>query len=129
MMGPVTILGVRNEDLMPATSHPPISLRRCTDEAPSDEALLIAVARGESGAGSAFVGRFQQSVYGLARAIIGDPVEAEDIAEEALTRAWHQARTFDPHRLPASRWVLRITRNLAIDAIRRQRGSPSMRRV
>jgi RNA polymerase sigma factor (sigma-70 family) len=106
---------------MPTTSHPPTSLRCCTDEPPSDEALLIAVARGESGAGRAFVRRFQQGVYGLARAISGDPVQAEGIAQQALSRAWRQAGTFDPHRGSASTWVLRITRNLAVDAIRHQR--------
>jgi RNA polymerase sigma-70 factor (ECF subfamily) len=70
------------------------------------------------------VRRFQRSAYGLAKAIIGDPTKAEDIAQKALTRALHEAGTFDPHRDSASIWVLRITRDLAVEAFRRQGGEP-----
>ena len=109
---------------MPATSHPSTALHCCTDEDPSDEALIVAVARGDTGAERAFVHRFQHLVYGLAKAIVGDPVQAEDIAEEALTRAWRRAGTFDPHGGSARRWLLRITRNVAVEAVRRDRLQP-----
>jgi RNA polymerase sigma-70 factor (ECF subfamily) len=128
-MRTVTILGVRNEALMPATSHPASSLRCCTEEDPSDEVLIMAAARGEATAQRAFVRRFQHRVYGLANAIVADPVQAEAVAEEALTRAWRQARTFDPHRGSAGRWILRMTRNLAVDSVRRQRGQMGQRVV
>jgi RNA polymerase sigma-70 factor (ECF subfamily) len=114
---------------MPATSHPSSALRCCTDEDPSDEALIVAVARGEAGAERAFVHRFQHPVYGLAKAIVGDPTQAEDVAEEALTRSWRQAGTFDPHGGSARTWLLRITRNLAVEAVRRERLQPLDHRV
>ena len=109
---------------MPATSQPTTALRCCTDEDPSDEALIVAAARNDAGAERAFVHRFQDPVYGLAKAIVGDPVQAEDIAEEALTRAWRRAGTFDPHGSSARRWLLRITRNVAVEAVRRDRLQP-----
>jgi RNA polymerase sigma-70 factor (ECF subfamily) len=114
---------------MPATSHPSTALRCCSDEDPSDEALILAVARSDAGAERAFVHRFQHLVYGLAKAIVGDPVQAEDIAEEALTRAWRQAGTFDPHGGSARKWLLRITRTVAVEAVRRGRLQQMDRRV
>jgi len=54
----------------------------------------------------------------LARRILGDTAAAEDVAAEALARAfasWPKVREL-PYR---DAWVLRVTSNLAIDAARR----------
>jgi len=91
----------------------------------SDEALLTGMGLGESGAAAAFVKRFQARVFGLALSIVGDPALAEDIAQEALTRAWRNAAAFDPRRGAVATWLLTITRNLAIDALRLHRGRPT----
>jgi len=55
----------------------------------------------------------------LARRILGDTAPAEDVAAEALARAfasWPKLREL-PYR---DAWVLRVTSNLAIDAARRR---------
>jgi RNA polymerase sigma-70 factor (ECF subfamily) len=80
---------------------------------------------GERAAASAFVKRFQARVYGLALSIVGDPVLAEDLAQEALTKAWRNASAYDPRRGAVATWLLTITRNLAIDALRLHRARPS----
>lgn len=55
----------------------------------------------------------------LARRIVGDPVVAEDVAAEALARAY--ARWAKISELPwRDGWVLRVASNLAIDHVRRQ---------
>ena len=90
----------------------------------SDEALISAMAQRHDGATVAFVRRFQRRVYGLARSIVNDPGAAEEISQEALVKAWRHAPTFDPRRASAERWVLTITRNLAIDHLRRRRAEP-----
>lgn len=69
--------------------------------------------------------RFQARVYGLALSIVGDPPLAEDVAQEALTRAWRNAAAYDPRRGAVATWLLTITRNLAIDALRLHRARPS----
>jgi len=69
---------------------------------------------------SAFVERFQRRVFGLALTIVGEPRAAEDVAQEALLRAWRHAAIFDA-RGSVVTWLLTITRNLAIDAIRVRR--------
>ena len=87
----------------------------------SDEALLALVAVSDPPATSAFVERFQRRVFGLAFTIVGESAAAEDVAQEALLRAWRHAARFDSRRGSVVSWLLTITRNLAIDAIRVRR--------
>jgi RNA polymerase sigma-70 factor (ECF subfamily) len=91
----------------------------------SDEALLEGMGLGERAAAAAFVKRFQARVFGLALGIVGDPLLAEDVAQEALTKAWRNAGAYDPRRGAVATWLLTITRNLAIDTLRLHRARPS----
>jgi RNA polymerase sigma-70 factor (ECF subfamily) len=84
----------------------------------SDETLVAGLASGDRDAASAFVQRFQRRVFGLARTIVLDDRAAEDIAQEAFVRAWKHAGAYDPRRGSVVGWLLTITRNLAIDAVR-----------
>jgi RNA polymerase sigma factor (sigma-70 family) len=87
----------------------------------SDDALLAGLAAGDSEAASAFVARFQRRVYGLAYTMMGDSRAAEDVAQEAFVRAWRHAAAFDARRGSVVTWLLTITRNLSIDAMRIRR--------
>jgi len=89
-----------------------------------DDALLAGLAAEDADAAVAFVRRFQGRVYGLAISIVGDRALAEDVAQEAFTRAWRNAAAFDPRRGSVAGWLLTITRNLAIDALRLRRVEP-----
>jgi RNA polymerase sigma factor (sigma-70 family) len=87
----------------------------------SDDALVAGLAAGDQEAASAFVRRFERRVYGLARTIVFDSRAAEDVAQEAFVRAWRHAGAYDPRRGSVIGWLLTITRNLAIDAVRVRR--------
>jgi RNA polymerase sigma-70 factor (ECF subfamily) len=91
------------------------------DSGVSDDALLAGMAVGDERAGVAFVRRYQRRVYGLAVSMVGDPVLAQDIAQEAFLRAWRHAQVFDRRRASVGTWMLTITRNLAVDALRLRR--------
>jgi RNA polymerase sigma-70 factor (ECF subfamily) len=63
--------------------------------AASDEALIAGLAAGDRGAATAFVRRFQSRVFGLAVTMVGDAAVAEEISQEAFTRAWRHAGAYD----------------------------------
>jgi len=90
----------------------------------SDESLLAGLASGDPEAAAAFVRRFQSRVYGLAYTIVGNAQAAEEIAQEALLRAWRHGEAYDRRRGRVETWLLSITRNLAIDHLRMRRGDP-----
>ena len=61
------------------------------------------------------------SLFGTALRLTRDREDAHDLAQEALVRAWKHAATYDPERASVATWLLRITRNVAIDTLRRRR--------
>jgi RNA polymerase sigma-70 factor (ECF subfamily) len=90
----------------------------------SDESLLAGLVANDAILEAAFVRRFQGRVYGLARLLVGETHLAEDVAQEAFLRAWRHASNFDPRRGSVTTWLHTITRNLAVDALRRRRAVP-----
>jgi RNA polymerase sigma factor (sigma-70 family) len=92
---------------------------------PTDEALLAGMAMGEQAAAVEFVRRYQRRVFGLAYAMTSDPGLAEEMAQESLIKVWRHAPVFDPRRGSVTSWVLTITRNLTIDALRMRRAIPT----
>ena len=92
--------------------------------AASDEALAAGFAAGDPGAATAFVRRFQSRVFGLIVTMVGDAAVAEELAQEAFSRAWRHAGSYDPRRGLVVTWLLAIARNLAIDHLRAKRTEP-----
>jgi RNA polymerase sigma-70 factor (ECF subfamily) len=90
-----------------------------------DDALMAGMAAGDHDAAAVFVRRHQRQVYGLALSVVGDAATAEDVSQEAFTRAWRHAGSYDARRASATTWLLTITRNLAIDALRLRRSDPA----
>ncbi len=104
---------------------PPHSVREGVRVRPSrelsDETLLAGFAASDPQVTSAFVERFERRVFGLAFTIVGESRAAEDVAQEAFLRAWRHADVFDASRGTVRGWLLTITRNVAIDAVRAHR--------
>ena len=90
----------------------------------ADEALISGMALGDEQAGLVFVRRYQHRLFGLAMQMVGDATLAEDIAQEAFIRVLRHAAVFDARRGSVATWMLTITRNLAIDALRLRRALP-----
>lgn len=90
----------------------------------ADDALLAALTLDDPEAAVVFVRRFQGRVFGLALTVLGDRGMAEDVAQQAFERAWRHAESYDSRRGSVLTWLLTITRNLAIDALRVRRPVP-----
>ncbi|HET9914130.1 MAG TPA: RNA polymerase sigma factor [Anaerolineales bacterium] len=78
-----------------------------------DEATLVRhAANGDAAAWEPLVLAHQEAVFRLSYLLLGDPDDAEDIAQETFLRAWNHLKRFDPTR-PLRPWLLSIASNLA----------------
>lgn len=90
-----------------------------------DEDLLRRVAQGDPAAIQAMVARKLPRVMSLATRMLGDPVEAEDVAQEAMLRVWKQAGRWKPGQARFDTWLHRVALNLCYDRLRRRREVPT----
>ncbi|MBV9356054.1 MAG: sigma-70 family RNA polymerase sigma factor [Chloroflexi bacterium] len=82
---------------------------------------MRAVARGDTDAVGELYDRHASAVYGMAMSVLRDPTVAQDVTQETFVRLWTRAQAFDAHRGTLLGWLLAVTRNLALDELRRQR--------
>ncbi len=75
---------------------------------------------GDRDAMDALYRRFNRSVYGLARSIVHDDHEAEDVTQQVFLKLMTSMRTFEGSRGSFQSWLLRIAHNTAIDYVRRR---------
>jgi len=87
----------------------------------SDEELLALVAAGKAPALEELYDRYDALLYSLALRVVRDRGAAEEIVQDAFVAVWRKAGTFDPARGRAYTWLVGITRNRAVDEIRRRR--------
>jgi RNA polymerase sigma-70 factor (ECF subfamily) len=90
-----------------------------------DEDLVRRVGDGDAAAIQAMVARKLPRMLALAQRMLGDPVEAEDVAQEAMLRAWRQAPRWAPGRARFDTWLHRVALNLCYDRLRRRREVPT----
>ncbi len=86
----------------------------------TDAALLGRIAQRDPQAFEVFYLRHARPVFSLALAILGDRTRAGDLTQEVFLLVWRRAGTYQPGGSVRA-WVLRLTRNRAIDELRRDR--------
>ena len=84
----------------------------------SDEALMARIARGDERAFQLLTRRHVPAMHGLARRILGNAADAEDVAQEAMLRVWTHAPRWQPLALFRT-WLTRVVVNLCLDRKRR----------
>jgi RNA polymerase sigma-70 factor (ECF subfamily) len=88
----------------------------------ADEAALLArVAAGDVDAFRLLVARYLGSLLGIARRMLRDDAEAEDVAQETLLRLWRSADLVAIGPGGLQPWLRRVASNLCIDRIRTAR--------
>jgi len=80
--------------------------------------LLEATARREHGAFNLLYEQLSAPVYAVICAVLRDPAQAEEVAQEVLLETWLVAFRYDSTKGHARAWVLTIARRRAIDRVR-----------
>jgi RNA polymerase sigma-70 factor (ECF subfamily) len=90
---------------------------------PSDagDELARLAGQGDTGAFRSLVALKLPRVLNLARRMLGDPDEAQDVAQETFIRAWRHAPGWRPGRAAFDTWLHRVALNLCYDRLRRRR--------
>ncbi len=68
--------------------------------------------------------RYADNVYGYVRSIVHDPHEAEDITQHVFAKLIHVIGKYEEREVPFFAWMLRVSRNVALDHVRRPRDVP-----
>lgn len=87
----------------------------------SDEALLVAFGNGDPKAARTLAARLTPRILGFAARMLGDRVEAEDVAQEAMLRLWCQAPKWRQGEAKVTTWLYRVVSNLCVDRLRKTR--------
>jgi RNA polymerase sigma-70 factor (ECF subfamily) len=86
-----------------------------------DSRLVARIGRGDEAAARALVGAKLPRVLALARRMLGDATEAEDVAQETFMRMWRHAGHWRPGAARFDTWLHIVTLNLCRDRLRRRR--------
>jgi RNA polymerase sigma-70 factor (ECF subfamily) len=84
----------------------------------SDTQLVTSIARGNEMALAEVYRRHGGAVYGLARRVLINASEAEDVTQDIFLRLWKQPDRFDPARGSLRAFLLAQSHSRAVDAVR-----------
>lgn len=85
-----------------------------------DLLLIERCKRGDQAAYTLLLRKYQNSVYNLCRKMVRNPEEARDLSQEAFVKTFASLERYNPV-YAFSSWLYKITANLCIDHIRKQR--------
>jgi RNA polymerase sigma-70 factor, ECF subfamily len=97
---------------------------RTADDA-EDIRLMGLVSAGDDRAFEELVERHQRIVVGTVGRMLGTNSDAEDIAQQVFVRVWKNAKRYEP-RAKFTTWLLKITRNLVFNELRRRSRHPAV---
>jgi RNA polymerase sigma-70 factor (ECF subfamily) len=86
-----------------------------------DGELVRSIGAGDAQAAETRVQRHLPRMVGLARRMLGDASEAEDVAQELFLRVWREAPRWRPGAAKFETWMHRVALNLCYDRLRRHR--------
>lgn len=91
-----------------------------------DAAILRLIAHRNSEALGILYDRYGRLVFSIALHTINNTETAEEIVQDVFTRVWEKAMSYNPDQAKVSTWLMTITRNRAIDELRRLKNRPEL---
>jgi RNA polymerase sigma-70 factor (ECF subfamily) len=92
---------------------------------PDDQALIAAIAAGDSSALEQLYDRYAAVVYRVALRILKNRELAEEVVQEVFWRVWRRSASFANERGRVTQWLFGIAHNMCIDELRRMRARPT----
>lgn len=86
-----------------------------------DEALVRRIGQGDRAACAALVDRYLSRIHAFAARVLGDPAEAEEVAQDVFLRVWERAARWKPQGARFSTWLHQVALNACRDRLRRRR--------
>src|SRR5437762_1902115 len=102
----------------------PTPAARSADDA-EDIRLMRSVASGDTNAFERLIQRHQALVAGTVARMLGSNADVEDIAQQVFIRVWKSAGRYVA-RAKFTTWLLKITRNLVFNEMRRAKRHPHL---
>ncbi|MBV8201110.1 MAG: sigma-70 family RNA polymerase sigma factor [Acidobacteria bacterium] len=96
----------------------PTSSQTGSPAALSDAALIKLVAERQPDALALLYDRFAPTLLALARRILDNHADAEEVLQEVFIQVWNRAERYDPARSSVSTWLVLLARSRAIDRLR-----------
>src|SRR5438874_13466334 len=96
-----------------------------SEEDADDVRLMQLVGRGDTRAFEQLIEKHQTLVAGTVARMLGSSSDVEDIAQRVFIRVWKSARRYVP-RANFTTWLLKITRNLVFNEMRRTKRRPHL---
>jgi RNA polymerase sigma-70 factor, ECF subfamily len=87
----------------------------------NDGHLISAIRAGSEDAMARIYDRYSSVVYSVALRVLGESAAAEDVLQEVFLQLWRNPSSFDAARGNLAPWLAVITRNRAIDILRKRR--------
>jgi len=104
-------------------------VRSTVETSPEIERLVArAVARAKEGDSDAvrfLYLRYADNVYGYVRSIVRDHHDAEDVTQQVFAKLITAIARYEQRSVPFVAWLLRMSHNVAVDAIRARRSTPA----
>ncbi|MCH9647384.1 MAG: sigma-70 family RNA polymerase sigma factor [Deltaproteobacteria bacterium] len=87
-------------------------------QASQDRDLVERIVQRDTEALAALYDRFSPLLFALARRVLKDSQDAEEILQEVFLQAWNQASRYQDTRSSVSTWLVMLTRSRSIDRLR-----------
>lgn len=85
----------------------------------SDDGLLAQIAEGDRRAFAQLMDRHIDRAFGLAKRVLGNKSDAEDVVQDAFMKVWQKAGQWQPGRAQFSTWLYRVVVNRCLDLKRK----------
>lgn len=102
--------------ILPSIGRTPVDLPEAADvPPPNDEELMARLQANDTSALEVLFHRYARLVFRIARGVVRDNGEAEDVVQEAFFHVYRKSKLFDGSKGRAKNWILQIALHRSLD--------------